>query len=356
MVLFQGGEDMSDTTENIYIIDWLTFSCKHMDPDQMISFLGLKKSDFIDVRGFNGYKSAIFFGGITVLSDGHIDKDGNDMGICVNMSGQGCRQYETSGLHSLDWLAHFLAKNSDKFNISRLDVAFDDVDHEGDGLLDMSVIEELARSDVYVSRFRSKSGEWSAKHSEDADVPPLAISVYFGSPRSDVRFRLYDKSKERGGLDYHWTRFEIQLRNDACLNFLLDPHSVGERFYGLINNYLRFVVPDLCDSNRRRWKSPKWWTDFLQSSLKISVFTKKGVDYNMTKLEHFVYDQAGLSIFTVIKCKGPIVFMQDLRERIKDKQFSDKQLKVISEWSATKEERELFKKPKGTTNHPEQGN
>lgn len=347
---------MSESTENIYLIDWLTFSCKHMDHNQMIDFLGLKKSNFKEARGFNGYKSALFFGGISVLYDGHIDDKGNDMGICVNMSGQGCRQYETSGQYSLDTLVDLLAKNPDMYNISRLDVAFDDVDHEGDGLLNMSLIDELARADVYISRFRSKSGEWSAKHSEDGIPAPLAISVYFGSPRSDVRFRLYDKSKERGGLDYHWTRFEIQLRNDAAFNFVNDPLTVGEKFFGLINNYLRFIVPDPGDSNRRRWKSPKWWTDFLQSTLKISVFTKKDVEYNMTRLERFVFEQAGPSVFTLLKCKGPIVFYHELMERMRDKQLNDNQLKLISEWAATKEERELFKKPKGTTNHPEQGN
>lgn len=343
-------------TENIILIDWLTFTCKHMNPEQMIAFLGLREADFKACRGFNGYKTAKFFGGITVLSDGHVDKYGNDMGICVNMSGQGCRQYETSGQYSLDWLVHFLAKNSDKYNITRLDVAFDDIDHDGDGLLDMSVIEELARSDVYVSRFRCKSGEWSAKHSEDAFAPPLAISVYFGSPRSDLRFRLYDKSKERGGLDYHWTRFEIQFRNNAALNFINDTHEVGEKFYGVINNNLRFVVPELLDTNRRRWDSPKWWTDFLQSTLKISVFTKKDVEYNMSRLEHFVFDQAGKSIYTYIKCKGFMEFYNYLKDFIKDKELNDNQLKLISEWAATKEERELFKKPKGTTNRPEQGN
>ena len=343
-------------TENIILIDWLTFTCKHMDYKQMIHFLGLEKLNFTDIRGFNGYKSAKFFGGISILFDGHTDDKGNDMGICVNMSGQGCRQFETSGKFSLDWLVSFLAKNSDKYHISRLDAAFDDIDHEGDGLLDMSVIEELSRSDVYVSRFRRKSGEWSAKHSEDAFAPQLAISVYFGSPRSDLRFRLYDKSKERGGLDYHWTRFEIQFRNDAALNFLNDPHDVGEKFYGVINNNLRFVVPDPLDTNRRRWDSPKWWTDFLQSTLKISVFTKKDVEYNMSRLEHFVFDQAGKSIYTYIKCKGFMEFYNYLRDFIKDKQLNDNQLKLISEWAATKEERELFKKPKGTTNRPEQGN
>lgn len=339
-------------TENIILIDWLTFTCKHMDYKQMIHFLGLEKLNFTDTHGLNGYKSSKAFGGIRVMYDGFKE----DMGVCVLMSGQGCRQYETSGQHSLDWLAHFLAKNSDKYNITRLDVAFDDIDHEGDGFLDMNIIDNLARADMYVSRFRSKSGQWSGKHSEDGPSEPLALSVYFGSAKSDVRFRLYDKSKERGGLDYHWTRFEIQLRDNAALNFLKDPHTIGEKFYGVINNNLRFVVRNYTDINRWRWNSPKWWTDFLQSTLKISVFTKKDVEYNMSRLEHFVFDQAGKSIYTYIKCKGFMEFYNYLRDFIKDKQLNDNQLKLIAEWAATKEERELFKKPKGTKNHPEQGN
>ena len=340
-------------TENIVLIDWLCFTTKKMDVDRVIRFLGLEKLGFVDCSGHYGYKSAKQFGGIWIMSEGR-----EDMGICVEMSGQGCRQYETSGLYSLEYLASFLAKCPDDYHITRLDVAFDDIDHDGGGLLDMVLIDEFARSDLYISRFRSKSGQWSGKHSDGDPSGPLALSVYFGSPQSNTRFRIYDKSLERGGLDYHWTRFELQLRGNSPSAFLINSLPVGKKFFGLINNNLRFIVP--CgDSNRRRWNSPEWWTAFLQSVQKISVYSKKFIDYNMSKLERYVFDQAGKSIYTYIKCKGFAAFIQYLNEFMEDKDLNDNQLRLINEY-ATLNEQKLLKyyqsKPKGKLSYrPDKG-
>lgn len=340
---------MSDT-ENIILIDWLCFTTKDTDVKKMIRFLGLERLNFVECGGHYGYKSAKQFGGIWIMYDGGRNENA---GLCVEMSGQGCRQYETSGLYSLSFLCDFLAKHSDTYHITRLDVAFDDVDHEGGGLLNMKDIEYYAREDLYVSRFRSKSAEWSSKHSDNDERYPLAYSVYFGSAQSNTRFRLYDKALERGGLDYHWTRFEIQLRQESCLPFLLDEHNIGEKFYGLINNNLRFVMPSPFDSNRRRWLSPVWWEDFLQSALKISVFTKKNVDYNMSKLENYVFGQAGKSLYTYLSCKGSSELIRHIKEYMEDRDLNDNQLQLISEYATDKEQRLLKyhdKQPRGSFN------
>ena len=60
-----------------------------------------------------------------------------------------------------------------------------------------------------------------------------AKTVYFGSAKSEVRFRIYDKAQERGGLGYHWVRFEMQLRRERAFNFLVSELVLGERFCGV---------------------------------------------------------------------------------------------------------------------------
>lgn len=347
---------MDNKFENIVLIDWLCFTTKDTDPAPMIRWLGLENCGFIETKGHYGYKKAFQFGGIWIMYDGS-----DEQGICVEMSGQGCRQYETSGIYELSWLCDYLANHSDKYHITRVDVAFDDIDHdEYGGLLDMLEIDRCAREDLYISRFRSKSGQWSGKHSDTEAPDRLALSVYFGSAQSDTRFRLYDKSLERGDLGYHWTRFEMQLRDKSALSFLLDDRKVGEKFYGLINNNLRFIVPNPTDTNRRRWESPEWWTSFLQSTLKISVYTKKDVEYNMSRLEHYVFDQAGKSIYTYIQCKGIVAFNQYLNEIMEGKVLNDNQRKLINEY-ATEKERKLLEyyqnQPLGSlSDHPKKGN
>lgn len=314
------------TSENIILIDWFAFSCKLEDPHLIIDSIGLSSVKFITTSGHYGYKSAKYYGGIWVLYDG---RDG--MGCCVEMSGQGCRQYETSGDRKLEDLVNFVASNHADFHITRLDVAFDDVDHVGRGLLDVQKIDGLARRDRYVSKFKSKSGSWSAKHSDDSAPDKIAYSVYFGSSQSDVRFRIYDKSMERGGLDYHWVRFEIQLRDDSALNFITSPGTVGSKFSGVINNYLRFIVPQKNDSNRRRWPSPSWWVNFVSSTEKISLYTAKDIEYNLSRLERYVLMQCGNSILTYIQCVGLPYFYQSVQGR--EDFLNEHQRKLVSEYN-----------------------
>ncbi len=227
--------------ENIILIDWFSFSVKEMDHVALISWLGLSDVDWQSKGGRRGYSSSKTFGKIWIMYDGQIVKTEKglvDMGVCVEMSGQGCRQYETSGNRSLETLVNDVSK-MENANITRLDIAYDDIDKSGNGLLNVGKIERLARIDRYISKFGKKSGEWSGKHSDGSDKAPLAYSVYFGSPQSHVRFRIYDKAMERGGLDYHWVRFEIQFRDKQAYNFIITPGKIGYKFTGVINNYLR---------------------------------------------------------------------------------------------------------------------
>lgn len=329
-------------SENIILVDWFTFTLKETDLHSVIDWLGLHSIDWVDCKGHYGYSSAKLYGGMWILFDGR-----DDMGICVEFSGQGCRQYETSGNRPLHELVNVVAVNATA-NITRLDVAFDDVDHEGNGLLDVCKIERLARHDRYISKFGTRSGEWSGKHSDGSEKNPLAYSVYFGSAKSDVRFRIYDKSKERGGLDYHWVRFELQLRHEAALNFIKQYGTIGHKFYGLINNYLRFITPSKTDTNRRRWASPEWWTKFLAHTEKISVFTRKDIDYNLSRVERYVMDQAGNSIVTYINCVGWFKFREMLNAR--EQELNPNQLKLINEYNqiVEKQKEEYYKKRPGT--------
>lgn len=328
--------------ENIMLIDWFSFSVKDMDHVALISWLGLSDVDWQSKGGRRGYSSSKTFGKIWIMYDGR-----EDMGVCVEMSGQGCRQYETSGNRSLETLVNDVSK-MENANITRLDIAYDDVDKNGSGLLNVGKIERLARIDRYISKFGKKSGEWSGKHSDGSEKAPLAYSVYFGSPQSHVRFRIYDKAMERGGLDYHWVRFEIQFRDEQAHNFIVTPGKIGYKFTGVINNYLRFITPNKNDTNRRRWASPEWWTNFLSHTEKVSVFAKKDVEYNLAKVERYIRDQAGNTIFTYIKCVGWMRFRELMNEP--DRNLNPNQQKLIAEYKEIMDEktREFWENMPGT--------
>lgn len=319
--------------ENCVLIDWLTFSTKSFDKHQLLDFLGLSLVSWLPRSGHNGYKSALYYGGMWILYDGHSE----NMGICVEFSGQGCRQFETSSSLNLADLAFSVAEDC-RFNVTRVDIAYDDIDKEGKGLLDVRKIDKLARQDMYISKFRGKSGSWSGEHSDDGVASPLAYSVYFGSPRSDVRFRIYDKAMERGGLDYHWSRFEIQLRDDKATAFLISGGSVGYKFCGVINNYLRFIVPSN-DSNRRRWASPEWWKKFLFHAEKVSLYARKDIEYNLNRLERYIFEQAGNSIYAYIQCVGIAFFQQKIKDRAE--YLNQNQANLVAQYESWNYQRHL---------------
>lgn len=320
---------MSD--ENIILVDWFTFSIPRNPPpiENIMSLLGLLGTAWTERNGHYGYRKAKYFGGIWIMYDGR-----DDMGVCVEMSGQGCRQFESSSLISFAELFEIVTGDTDTFNITRLDVAYDDVDRVGDGLLDIIKICKHAYQGRYISKFSKSHPEVDCVPDQSGKVQ-RAHTCYFGSPSSEVRIRFYDKAMERGGLDYHWVRCELQLRDDKALAYLRSKVGWGERFYGVINNYLRFIIPSKTDTNRRRCPSPGWWEKFLRSLDRISLYTPKGVEYNLTRLERYVFDQAGNSIETYIQCVGWQKFHEMLKHR--DSYLNANQQALVAEFEAVKQ-------------------
>jgi DNA relaxase NicK len=189
-----------------------------------------------------------------------------------------------------------------------LDVAFDDQI----GLLDLDVL----KRDAEAGNFVCKMVWGKVEHS----LHDGAITVYHGSPRSDVRFRIYDKAKERGYTDgRHWVRFEIQVRDDNAARFigLLVLRPVGEVFAGVVNNYLRYVKPNETDTNKRRWDTADYWYNFIHTSEKISLYMKPGTEYNLSSLEHYVVHQAGASAATYIDVFGLDAYLTAIAGKLK---------------------------------------
>ena len=294
---------------NRIIYDYISFSSKIHDPVSVIEMLGLADCNFEHMNGINGYKDRLFFSDISVCYNGR-----EDMGIFVNMSGQGCRAFETYGNGDYDVLFAEIIDNYDpdgnkrQMNLTRLDVAFDDFD----GVLDLDIIlnETIARH--FVMRFNKGSVEFPFGNSEEEDG---GITIYYGSKSSDTRIRIYDKKEEqqRDDLD-HWVRCELQLRRENALGFITAGGSIGQKYFGVINNYLRFVTPNESDSNKRRWETADFWKKFIQYDDVISVYSKPGVDYDIHKLDNYVYGQCSGAITTLIDIIGVQRFFKKLVE------------------------------------------
>ena len=260
----------SSVAENLVIYDWLSFTSKVHTPDQLIAALGLSHVPWTETKGARGYRDRKYFSCISIHYNGR-----SDMGVWVEMSGQGCRTFES--LSKVGWEGIFSFIRDNGLKITRLDVAYDD--HSG-----ILNIREIA-SDTQAGMYISKSDYW------ETVLSSKGTTVQIGSPQSKVLIRIYDKAAERGKPDEHWIRVELQLRDDRAVQFTKIPLPIGQAFAGVLLNYLRYVEPGE-DSNKWRWPMTDYWFNLVQDAEKISIYQTPGMEYNEERCKNYVINQA----------------------------------------------------------------
>lgn len=296
---------------NKVIIDWLSFTSKIDSKESIIEMLGLQNCTFLSMNGARGYKDRLYFECISIHYNGR-----EDMGLWCELSGQGCRNFETYGNGNYDFVFDCIKDNSNEMNITRLDVAYDDFD----GLLNMDKL----IADVIAQNYVSPTRRWNVQIGSEGN------SITIGSMKSDILIRIYDKAMERGMTDgTHWIRCEIQLRRERAEQFAFNSESIGKKYVGVLNNYLRFIQPDSA-TRKERCATADYWSDFLESAEKIHLYEKPGAEYNEFSLENYVFGQAGNSIYTYIECFGQDKFFEMLKKH--PKILNDKQKALIDKY------------------------
>ncbi len=298
-------------SENIIVIDWLSVTFFDVTPDHIKALLGLNTQD-IDWRDElcyrNGYPRQISFSNIAIRygadkvenwttdeKKSADDKVRFDMGIQLDMSGNGCRAFESYG-HS-DWIKLLsdicaLGKGA---QFTRIDLSYDD----RDGILPMQRI-MCDTEDEYWTGAPSK---WMTYRSGDQRNKLKGKTAYIGSKSSQVYLRIYDKAAEREFSEddnVHWIRVELVLRHDrsnAAVQEILQRNDVGEVLCGVLKNYCCFREPSN-DSNKSRWPVAEYWEKLLNGVQRIRLFSAPGEAYNFKKTEEFMIAQWGQAIQT----------------------------------------------------------
>lgn len=211
--------------ENKIIYDWVSITSKIHSTDDFIRLLGLQSVTWETVKGAHGYHDRLYWSSISIHYNGR-----DDMGIWLEMSGQGCRAFESFGTGDYAALFDEVLENPGEMNITRLDIAFDD--HSG--ILD---IEEICR-DTENDRFVGQFGKWAVTRGTDGS------SVLHGSRSSEILVRIYDKAAERGFDDgRHWVRVELQLRRERARSFLSSLRALESGFLVFCP-----IIYDMCGS------------------------------------------------------------------------------------------------------------
>ena len=278
------------------LIDYVSITFKKHSLTDVVRLIGMEDVNWETLPGSKGYRSRWYYNGVSVFFDGM-----SEFAVWLEMSGQGCRAFETYGTGRFDELFELPKKYPGEIHITRLDVAYDD--HKG--ILELPSIADQIEHGLYTSR----SSYW------DVTKSSKGTSCYIGSPKSDIRFRIYDKAAERGKIGEHWIRIEMQLRDDHALNFALLKAPVGEKFVGVLKNYVVFRdKPEGIDSNKRRWPVSPWYDELVGDAEAIRLAETPGVEYNVFKCQDYVVSQAGLSIDAYIQCVGLEQFLRELSQ------------------------------------------
>lgn len=243
-------------------------------PQMIPEFLGLADTALKPVnRGLNGYKKRHTCGLATILSEGS-----PEMGLHVILSGDAL---DDIPVDALTLIRRILATGG---SVARIDIAIDDFEKK------LNLNKMMA--DARAARCRTRMSEIGFYESiNSASAVQTGLTMYVGSRSSDIYFRYYDKRLEsiKSGisaedLPSHWVRGEIEVKGRAAkkLSALLvsplsddsgvplDIEPLTMIAPALFRQYMTFCAPS-SDPNRSRWKPAKYWTDFLETDLKISL-------------------------------------------------------------------------------------
>lgn len=279
---------MMERENLISLIDWLSFTLKTMAHESehgmirtaitvsdVCTLLGIPESEFVDMpRGLHGYHHQKTCGDIRILYGGTAD-----MGIHVQMSGQGCRQWETYfGESWTDLIQRLLEHDA---NISRIDLAVDDIRYDDDKpYFKVGDLIKRAKKGLCRSKWRSAQPTEKIKL---ADGTSHGKTIYYGSPTSKLQLRIYEKNFERqnAGKELEegltaWNRIELQLADDRAqttAELIFRGAETGEIIFGILSHYINYV-DDNGDSNKARWPISQFWLDFLNDAAKLRLAAK----------------------------------------------------------------------------------
>lgn len=274
------------------LIDWCAFTVSDQESFARVSELfGIGPEEFLQMpKGGFGYKSQVRCGNISIYSDGK-----PDMGIHVEMTGQGCRQFESRSGKWRELISRVFEVGG---HFTRVDVAIDD--REGYFSL-LEVREKMERREL---RSRFKEGRDTTSFSFSDESRRDGKTLYFGSTKSDAKIRIYDKAVEQG-VDGLWIRTELECRRERAnilARYLADSEDVGAIVAGVLKNYLAFVDPST-DSNKARWSISPWWEKFLGSVERLKLAMKKA-ERTIEQVREWFEKQAAPSLALLLKFEG----------------------------------------------------
>jgi DNA relaxase NicK len=181
-------------------------------------------------------------------------------------------------------LVKYLRSKNIRFNIKRLDLAFDDLEFSPDDFLEAISSEKL----VSLAKRESIRIESSPFKKPDNSHVLGTKTVYLGSMSSQRMVRVYDK---RG-----YVRLEFQVRDEraqvVALDMFKDDCGEWERIAkGHLRQYMDFDSLD-------------WWQAFIEKAEKLNITLNDAREVTFLSMEHWIDHQVSVSLSVYIDVLG----------------------------------------------------
>jgi len=316
-------------------VDWVQVTFKNEqlanNPDAVIEeILLMNRENFTELdKGLYGYARSKRLGKIALFYGGR-----DDMGVHLQMSGEGCREFER--LSGMSWEVFFKVCLGAEGSFTRVDLAIDD--HKG--FWKMKTIEKKVSKGEVVSKFRTAK---SVREYRLEDGEALGETIYFGASTSRLKLRLYDKRKqlhEKKGVDLDnlpevWNRVEMEFRDERAQmasHLIAEGWPVGRILKGVLKHYVRFVVKAKGERNKSRWRTAAWWEKFLDNVEPIRLTKKAEMEASVERRIEWLYKQVAPTLALVLRAEeGEMtVFYNMIKEG--EKRLGPKEKMMIREY------------------------
>lgn len=303
------------------IFDWLEFTIfydvgtylEYYDFDKKKSFISTTEIDyrvyllFRDLfglysdkitherRGRNGYTDLYNYKNINVWTTTNAQ-----MGIHVEISGQGCRDLEDLHINIFSFIKKIESNYRVKY--SRIDLSIDDFTNK---YYDLKKIQYYLKNKLISTKLRTFYNTTSGIV-DSYDL--LGHTLQFGSKGGLIHITFYDKLKERRANNYIvddnikvWTRTEVRFRNEKAkdvIQHIIERQEINSIIKGVLKHYIRFLLPGNY-KEKNKLKTVSWWNDFLDNVEDLQLMNPKvfssiqkkkvWIDESVSKSQFMVY-------------------------------------------------------------------
>lgn len=273
----------------VYKVDWLAITISDSIDQNSEEFellllenLGYKIKEFESIPGRYFYNSGLSLGGYVNVYYNDIKKDvhrNSSMSRNYVWTGQGCT--DLAQKIDSDWNSFFKLLLDLKAKITRLDLALDDYN----AVVDFEKMERKLKSGDY----RSSKKSYNVIKEADVNGEVKGHTIYLGSRSRSAKgcyfMRCYDKyaqykSKaqippEEAIKTGKWQRYEISYTKKKAHKVVeglaLYGQSISSVFQETARDIVEFLQRDKNQKNKSRWKTCKWWEDFLDGAEKARL-------------------------------------------------------------------------------------